>query len=41
MKKKIFRIVIWAVVIIGLLSTVHILVNYFDVLEVVKAIHGG
>ena len=41
MKKNIFRIVIWVVVVIGLLATAHILVNYFDLLEVVKAIHGG
>jgi len=41
MKKKILRITIWVVVIAGLLLTTHILVNYFNLVGIIKAIHGG
>jgi hypothetical protein len=40
-KKKFVKIAIWVVVIIGLMATMHILVNYFNFVEVIKAIHGG
>ena len=31
----------WAVIILALLGTVHILVNYFDLFEFVQKLHGG
>jgi len=40
-KKKIMKIVIWAVVIIALMGTMHIIVNNFDGLEIIKQLHGG
>jgi uncharacterized membrane protein YeiB len=40
-KKKFMKVVIWAVVILALMGTAHILVNYFDIVTVLKAIHGG
>ncbi len=40
-KKKIVNVVIAVVVIAGLLATAHILVNYFNIVEVIRAIHGG
>ncbi len=40
-KKKIVKIVIWVVVIVALLGTMHILVNTFDVFEFVQKLHGG
>jgi hypothetical protein len=40
-KKKIVKVVIWVVVILALMGTMHILVNYFNFVEVIKAIHGG
>lgn len=41
MKQKTFRIVIWIVVIAGLLFAAHTLVNYFDLFEFVRKLHGG
>ena len=40
-KKKIMRVVIWAVVILALLGTMHILVNYFDMFAFLQKLHGG
>lgn len=40
-KKKIVKIVIWVVVILALMSTVHIIVNNVDGLEFIKQLHGG
>jgi flagellar basal body-associated protein FliL len=40
-KKKIIKIAIWVVVILALMGTMHILVNYFNFVDVIKAIHGG
>ncbi|MBI5842437.1 MAG: hypothetical protein HZB19_20305 [Chloroflexi bacterium] len=40
-KKKIVNVVIAIVVIAALLATAHILVNYFNIAEVIRAIHGG
>jgi hypothetical protein len=40
-KKKITRVLIWIVVILALLGTMHILVNYFDLFEFLRALHGG
>ncbi|HSK87865.1 MAG TPA: hypothetical protein VK880_05885 [Anaerolineales bacterium] len=40
-KKKIVNIVIAVVVVAGLMLTAHILVNYFNIAEVIKGIHGG
>lgn len=39
--KKIMKVVIWAVVILALMGTMHILVNYFDMFEFLKKLHGG
>jgi hypothetical protein len=40
-KKKVWKVVIWTVVILALLGTMHILVNNFHIFEFLKAIHGG
>lgn len=40
-KTKIIKIVIWAVVILVLLGTMHTLVNYFDLFEFLQNLHGG
>ena len=40
-KKKITRVLIWTVVILALLGTMHILVNYFDLFEFIQKLHGG
>jgi len=40
-KKKVINMVIALVVIAGLMLTAHILVNYFNIAEVIKGIHGG
>jgi hypothetical protein len=40
-KKKVWKVVIWAVVILALLGTMHILVNYFDLFEFLQKLHGG
>ena len=40
-KKKIMRMLIWTVVILALLGTMHILVNYFDLFEFLRTLHGG
>jgi hypothetical protein len=40
-KRKIVKIVIWAVVILALMGTMHILVNYFDLFEFLRKLHGG
>lgn len=39
-KKKIVSVVIWAVVILALLGTMHILVNYFDLFVFLQNLHG-
>jgi len=40
-KKKVVRIAIWAVVILVLMGTMHILVNYFDMFTFLQKLHGG
>ncbi len=40
-KKSTMKVVVWAVVIIALLGTMHILVNYFDLFEFLRKLHGG
>lgn len=40
-KKKIVKIVIWAVVILALMATMHIIVNNVDSMEFIKQLHGG
>ena len=40
-KNKLMKVVIWMVVIAGLLFTIHTLVNYFDLFEFVRKLHGG
>ena len=40
-KKKIVKVVIWALVILALMATMHIIVNNFDGLEVIRQLHGG
>lgn len=39
-KSRIIKVVVWVVVIAALLGTLHILVNNFDILEVLKSMHG-
>lgn len=40
-RRKVMKAAIWAVVILALMGTMHILVNYFDLFEFVKKLHGG
>ena len=40
-KKRIMKVIIWAMVILALLGTMHILVNYFDMFEFLRKLHGG
>ncbi len=40
-KKRIVKIIIWVVVILALMGTMHILVNYFDMFEFLRKLHGG
>ena len=40
-KKRMMKVVVWAVVILALLGTMHILVNYFDLFEFLRTLHGG
>jgi hypothetical protein len=40
-RRKVVKTIIWVVVIVALLATTHILVNYFDLFEFVKKMHGG
>lgn len=40
-KRRIMKVVVWAVVILTLLGTMHILVNYFDLFEFLRKLHGG
>jgi len=40
-KKKAMKVAIWAVVILALLGTMHILVNYFDLFTFLQKLHGG
>ena len=39
-KKKIVKIVVWAVVILAIMATLHIAVNNIDALEVIRQLHG-
>ena len=40
-KKKIVRVATWVIVILALMGTMHILVNYFDLFEFLQKLHGG
>jgi hypothetical protein len=40
-KKKIVKVVIWAVIIIALMGIMHTLVNYFDLFTFLQSLHGG
>ena len=40
-KKKIVKVIVWVVVIAAVLATMHILVNYFDLIEFLRKLHGG
>lgn len=40
-KKRIMKVVVWVVVILALMLTMHILVNYFDMFEFLRKLHGG
>ena len=40
-KRKVMKVRVWIMVILALLGTVHILVNYFNIVDVLKAMHGG
>jgi len=40
-KNKLVKVVIWIVVISSLLFTIHTVVNYFDLFEFVRKLHGG
>jgi hypothetical protein len=40
-KRKIVRVVIWVGVILVVMLTMHILVNYFNIFQFLKSLHGG
>lgn len=40
-KKKIVKVVVWAMVILALMATIHIAVNNIDALEFIRQLHGG
>ena len=40
-KKKIVKVVIWAIVVLALMGIMHIIVNNIDGLEVIRQLHGG
>ncbi|MBI5933418.1 MAG: hypothetical protein HY867_06885 [Chloroflexi bacterium] len=40
-KKKIVKIVIWAVVILALVATMYVIVSNVDGLEFIRKLHGG
>ena len=40
-KKRIVKTVIWAVVILAIMATLHIAVNNIDGLEFIRQLHGG
>ena len=40
-KKKVMKVIVWVVVILALMVTMHILVNYFDMFEFLRKLHGG
>ncbi|MFT3894342.1 MAG: hypothetical protein QM730_22145 [Anaerolineales bacterium] len=40
--KKVFvKVIVWAVVILALLGTMHVLVNYFNLFTFLQKLHGG
>jgi hypothetical protein len=39
-RSKVIKVIIWVIVIVALLGTMHILVNNFDILDALKSIHG-
>ena len=39
-RSRVIKVIIWIVVIVVLLVTMHIIVNSFDILDVLKSIHG-
>ncbi|HLB45655.1 MAG TPA: hypothetical protein VJL59_01390 [Anaerolineales bacterium] len=41
MKKKVLTTLIVLVAMAGLLLTAHVLVNYFNIVDVARSIHGG
>lgn len=40
-KKWIVRVFVWVAVVLALLGTMHILVNYFDLFTFLQKLHGG
>ena len=40
-KKKIVKIAIWVVIVVFVMATIHITLNYFDLFEFVRKLHGG
>ena len=40
-RKNVVKAVLVIVVIAGLMLTAHILVNYFNIVDIVRRIHGG
>lgn len=40
-KKKIMKVAIWAIVVLTIMGTMHILVNYFDMFTFLQKLHGG
>jgi hypothetical protein len=40
-RKKLGKIAVWVLVIVGLLLAAHLLVNNLDILETFRKLHGG
>ena len=40
-RKNVVKAVIVIVVIAGLMLTAHVLVNYFNIVDIVRRVHGG
>ena len=40
-KKKIVKVIVWVVVILVVMGTMHTLVNYFDLFTFLQSLHGG
>jgi hypothetical protein len=40
-KKKIVKVIVWVVVIVAVMGTIHTLINYFDLFTFLQSLHGG
>ena len=40
-KKKIVKVIVWVVVMLVVMGTIHTLVNYFDLFTFLQSLHSG